>query len=308
MRFDAMRGVYAYDPDTLPEAQSWQAEDGCWLGFRHYACKSRRLMIMIHGSGCHGDQMAVMAKRLSQEGAAQVITLDMRGHGLSGGERGFATDYADQCRDDVTGFVAFVARRWPGCDLVLAGHSAGGGLVLSVAEGAADPHIRAYVLLAPFLGLGSRTVRPCFGGWVHPEWLRFPVALAKRLLGFSSQGRVLRFAVDAGFNEPRLVRHWSLDTVLSFGPGLWNRRRPGIAYGKPVLLLAGREDDCFETAHYPRDMAWIAPQADIPDIGKSGHWRLLVEDRAYALLTTWLDRHVENGDVRRMALVSDKVA
>ena len=105
---DSAKGI---DWSTLPPLERFQARDGTWLGFRHYAPKGTAptaAPIFIHGSsGSSGTVNHALTQALAARGV-ETWALDMRGHGASGtrGDIG----YVGQLEDDLVDFVAHVRK------------------------------------------------------------------------------------------------------------------------------------------------------------------------------------------------------
>jgi pimeloyl-ACP methyl ester carboxylesterase len=107
--------------------------DGFPLQVREYlnADPDAPMVILVHGSGWHGLQFDTIARSLSAD--AHVLVPDLRGHGPKPGRRG-DIDYIGQFEDDLADLIA--AKQRAGQNVVLAGHSSGGGLVTRFAGGA----------------------------------------------------------------------------------------------------------------------------------------------------------------------------
>lgn len=289
----AFERISETDWDTLPAARMFRLSDGGYLGFRHYAAPhSGRTLVLVHGSACFGDQLHGMAEAIAEAGLAQVFTLNMRGHGLSGGARGHAVDAPNQMVCDIEAFVRRLKSDRPHQPIVLGGHSAGGGLVLGFSRTPAARLASGFLFIAPFLGLGSPVNRPYFGGWARQRNFALRALVLANLFGIKrfNDVTVVDFDPDACGGEPRYTPGWSFNTLLAFGPGRWVDDAPPIPEHKPVLVLAGSADECFVQPLYRQAFDRIAPQAEIPDVGPVGHWDVMVEPRAIAALAAWLCR------------------
>jgi alpha-beta hydrolase superfamily lysophospholipase len=283
--------LFSVSYDDLPEMQTLSMADGYPLSFRFYPARtSGRVLILIHGSSGFGDQMHAMARQLSEHDIACVYTLTMRGHGPSEARRGHAVNHPGQMVADVARFLDHVRAETPDANITLGGHSAGGGLVVALSRTAADRQVSSYLFLAPFLGLGSPVNRPHFGGWVSLRTGVLRALTIANLFGIKrfNNATVVDFNMSACGDDPRYVGSWSFHTMLAFGPGRWIADAPPIAAHKPVLVLAGHGDECFDRSLYPQAFKVVAPQAKIPDVGSIGHWDLLVDDTAIAEIGDWL--------------------
>lgn len=292
LRRASFEKIAASDWSDLPAAQQFQVKGGT-LGFRHYpASASRRRLVLVHGSACFGDLMHEMAVRIARKNMAHVYTLDMRGHGLSSGPRGHAVNDPNEMVADIAAFLQHLRSAVGDPYIVLGGHSAGGGLVLAFARSEAQRLASAYLFLAPFLGLGSNLNRPHFGGWVRRLHIsRLRALSAANLLGIKrfNDTTVVDFNVGPA-GDPRYVASWSFNTLLAFGPGRWMADAAPLPREKPVLVLAGRDDECFAQPLYAEAFKLVAPHAEVAEVGPGGHWDLLVDNQAIQLINGWLSR------------------
>jgi non-heme chloroperoxidase len=278
-------------PQRLPPVQTVVAADGCRLAFRHYATRdSGRALLLLHGAGGFGDQMHTIAETVSTRGAADVFTLDIRGHGHSGGRRGHAVRYPGQLAEDIAAVLAFMQCAVPGKHLFLGGHSAGGGLVLGLSQTPLARIIRGYVLLAPFISLNSAANRWHFGGWVAPRLGRLAILTLANVLGITgfNEATVIEFNNNAFDADRRYVPNWSFNTLLAFSSGTPGRPPRPIAAETPVLVIAGSEDECFWPGRYSGALRDIAPAAAIWEIASTGHWDLLADRAAAEAIAEWL--------------------
>ncbi len=274
---------------NAPPVQEFGARDGCQLAFRAYtAAESRQVVVLIHGSAGFGDQMGTIAHRLAAANVASAYTIDMRGHGLSDGRSGHAVRHPWQLIEDLADFLAHVREAHPHASLCLAGHSAGGGLALGLARSPADRLVDSYLFLAPFLGLGCPANRPYFGGWVSLRALKLRALTLANLFGIErfNDATVVDFDIREAADS-RYAPNWSYNTMLAFGPGRWLPDAAPLAPAKPVLVLAGDQDDCFDSALYGDAFATVAPHALIRTAGPIGHWDLLVCDEAISHMANW---------------------
>lgn len=282
--------IAASDWSDLPPAQTFPVPSAS-LGFRHYpAADSKRVLVLIHGSGCFGDLAHEMAVRIVRRNAAHVYTLDMRGHGRSSGPRGHAIDDQGQMIGDVAAFIRHLQATRDRPQITLGGHSAGGGIVLAFARSPAADLVSSYLFLAPFLGFGSEVDRPHFGGWVRLRIGVLRLLTLANVLGITrfNGSTVVDFNIEAA-GDPRYVPSWSFSTLLAFGPDRWSANARPLPAHKPVLVLACSDDECFSQRHYAGAFAVVAPHAELPEVGPGGHWDLLVDAKAAQLAIRWLE-------------------
>ncbi|MBF9036282.1 alpha/beta fold hydrolase [Rhodobacterales bacterium HKCCE2091] len=84
----------------------------------------RAAVAICHGVNSHSGQYAWTGTQFAARGIA-AYALDLRGRGLSDGDRFFVEDIADYVTD-LRGLISIVKERHPGLPLYLLGHSAGG--------------------------------------------------------------------------------------------------------------------------------------------------------------------------------------
>ena len=168
------KNIENYDYSSLDQStqqtnngrEQWVTlRDGKELFFRLYESNSETTLVLLHGSGSESKYLSQIASFLSTNGIMRVITPDLRGHGRNKGTHG-DIDYIGQLDHDIEDLLAHVDRTYSGKNVVLGGHSSGGGMALRYVgnESVAQPN--ALLLLAPYLGHDSPTVKPNSGEWV----------------------------------------------------------------------------------------------------------------------------------------------
>jgi alpha-beta hydrolase superfamily lysophospholipase len=120
----------------------------------------RDLLIFYHGGGAHrraGHEW--LAQTLVRDAGIAVCLPDMRGHGASGGRRGYAPSPA-AVWDDVDVLVAAMRWEFPGTRVHLGGHSSGAGMLLNhLTLRRPAQRVDGLVFLAPELGFRARVHR-----------------------------------------------------------------------------------------------------------------------------------------------------
>jgi len=129
----------------------------------------RAVISLVHGYSEHGARYANMGHVLNTAGIA-LITVDLRGHGLSEGKRGVIKHYPD-FYGDIDSLLAETRRRFPDVPHFLMGHSMGGGILFNYRQARELPQIIGYIVTAPLLRLTQSA----------PEILR-PIMTALRKL------------------------------------------------------------------------------------------------------------------------------
>lgn len=286
--------LLAADRSDLPAVSFFTARDGLQMAYRRYpAPASERVLILVHGSAGHAAHLHPLARAIVGRGLAEVYAPDMRGHGLSGRRRGNAVRYTEQMRDDLIDLMALVRRAAPQRRIYVAGHSAGGGLLLRLAGDAAGQEISGYVLLAPFLGARAPTSRPGLGGWLTLYGKRIGALSKLNRLGI----RWLNQLPVIEFNQPLTACDgtetlcWSYETMLAFAPGDWRAELSAIDAGRPLLVVVGTGDECFVPEAYAPALAATAAHGRVKVIAGLGHWELPAASEVHDLIGAWLAAH-----------------
>lgn len=92
----------------------------------------RSILVFIHGTAAQSRLYLPLADTLRKNNIATVL-FDLRGHGLSGGERG-DTPSIDALVRDVRITLDSIRNAYPGKKIILGGHSLGAGLSLKFVE------------------------------------------------------------------------------------------------------------------------------------------------------------------------------
>jgi alpha-beta hydrolase superfamily lysophospholipase len=157
--FDRLR---AERPVVLPHRRiKVRARDGVQLMIGVFEPSTQpvtEVLVLFHGAGAHmGAGYLDLAKELHRMTAQAVLVPDLRGHGLSGGARGTASDRQDVW-DDVNAILALALERYPGAKLYLVGHSLGASLcvnLLTTNRANLAACVTAVVLIAPYTGVNG---------------------------------------------------------------------------------------------------------------------------------------------------------
>ncbi|WP_275194897.1 alpha/beta hydrolase [Bradyrhizobium sp. CSA207] len=273
--------VKLVDFSTMPPLERFQARDGTWIGFRHYAPNGPaggRGAIFIHGSsGSSGTVNHALTYAIAGRGV-ETWALDMRGHGGSGtrGDIG----YVGQLEDDLVDFVAYVRKSAPDLPLTLVGHSAGAGFSLRVAATPImqDMFVRT-VLLAPYLGYDAPTNKPHSGGWANADLPRLFALAALRKLGIDccAQLPVLALAVPAN-SAKYLVSTYSDRLMRNFATRGY--RLDLAATTRPITIFGGAEDEMMISDKYAGAVQPIKPSVDVKIIDGINHMGIVTSPKA----------------------------
>lgn len=279
---DSAKGI---DWSTLPPLERFQARDGTWLGYRHYAPGGGATgggAIFIHGSsGSSATVNHALTHAIASRGV-ETWALDMRGHGASGtrGDIG----YVGQLEDDLVDFVAHVRKSAPDLPLTLIGHSAGAGFSLRVAATPImqDMFVRT-VLVAPYLGYDAPTNKPKAGGWANADLPRFfaLAALRKLRIDCCAQLPVLAFAVPAN-SERILVPIYSDRLMRNFATRGYRLDLPLVMH--PITIFGGAEDEMMMSDKYAETVQAIKPSVDVKVIDGVNHMGMVTNPKAVSAI------------------------
>lgn len=244
------------------------------------------LVIMVHGSGWHGQQFDRLAWRLRDVAELRAITL--RGHGANPQRRG-DVDYLGQFEQDLAALIGDTGGR----KVMMLGHSSGGGLVVRFAGGAQGGLIDGAILLAPFLQYDAPVTRANSGGWAYP--------LTRRIIGLSMINMVGLRALDhltaIQFAMPQAVLDgplghtattaysWRLNQ--SYGP----RRdyKADLAALPRFLLIAGAADESFDAAGYAPLISTVTDKGQYHVLPGIGHLDVVDAPQTEALIREFLN-------------------
>ena len=110
-------------------------------------------LFLFHGAGGDSRYLGRLAKFLAQKSRWRVVTPDWRGHGPKALEQNFVDLSEFQLLADVESLILHWRQRGDLGDLILAGHSLGGGFVLKESQSPRISGVLAHWALAPFWGL-----------------------------------------------------------------------------------------------------------------------------------------------------------
>lgn len=272
------------DLSSLPAIERFQARDGSWLGFRHYAAGAAptgRVAIVLHGSsGSSGGTIHALSQAISARGV-ETFALDIRGHGVSGtrGDIG----YLGQLEDDLADFVAELRKANPGAPITLVGHSSGGGFALRAASSPIANLFERTVLLAPYLGYDAPTTRPDSGGWAKADVPRVLALMALRKAGIDCCDAlpVLAFAVPPN-SEKRLTGTYTDRLMRNYA--VRDYRRDFAAVTKPLSIISGADDELMFADKYAEVVHGAPLKVDVRLIDGIDHMGIVAAARAVAIV------------------------
>jgi len=217
----------------------WQTKDGLRLYAQGWKPETapKAVVCLVHGLGEHSGRYGHLAAFLNQAGYA-LLSFDLRGHGKSEGQRGYAPSY-EALLDDIARLLDEAANRYPDLPRFLYGHSLGGNLVINCAL-RRRPQLAGVIATGPFF-------RAAFE---PPAW---KLTLARIMYNLwptlSLSNELDRQALS---RNPEVVRDYDEDplvhdrltprlTMDMFQAGLWALEHAS-ELSLPLLLMHGSAD------------------------------------------------------------------
>jgi len=267
------------------------ARDGATLGYLSRGePEAERMIVAIHGSGGHAGWMAGIGADLAQTTGARVVAPDLRGHGRAPARRG-DVDHIGQLEDDLADLIVHLGRE--GREVVLLGHSGGGGLVIRFAGGVHVSLIDRAVLVAPFLQHDAPTALPMAGdGWAHVLTRRIAGLYMLNAVGITALNHlaVVQFryppALLTGPAAPFATRSYSYRMQFALAP-----RRDwlaDVAALPPFLLVAGSADRTFRAEAFEPAMAPLVGDGRFLVLDGAGHTDILGDPRLVEAIAHFL--------------------
>ncbi len=312
--------VFSTPPDVSPEAlaasgidlsqpyasapRRFRARDGVALVAQTLpalSAESRTTVLLVHGLLGSSFTLNRASGLLREAAGADLVTIDLRGHGASGGHPG-DVDYIGQYEDDLADVVRVLRAEHPGGRIVLAGHSMGGGIALRYAERERGEPVDAFLLLAPYLGWESPSTRKTATPEAEAAGARFMRVHIARILGLE----VLNSVGITAFNGLRTVlfnlpeemplRSYSYRAMENAAPTDYRRALRSVR--APVLVLAGDRDEAFDARGYAPALTGY-DRVRFVLIPEATHEGLLRDSRTMDAVREWLGANM--GDCAKSA-------
>ena len=214
------------------------ASDGINLFIRDYSLQnSNEVILIIHGLGEHSGRYLKLIQDFNDKNIS-VFTIDIRGHGKSGGKRGHSPFYK-QLMNDIQCFIEHVTNKTSNQKYFLYGHSMGGNLVIN------------YSLQKNIKIDGIIATSPCIQPAIEPPKIKlFMGKLFQKLIpsltlnngldinGISRNLRVIEDYINDPFIHNRLSVKLGMDIINSGIYALENSQNIAV----PMLVFHGRKD------------------------------------------------------------------
>lgn len=296
------KNIENYDYSSLKEStqqqnkgreQNLTLRDGKELFFRHYEANSETTLILLHGSGSESKYLSKIATFLSSNGIMRVITPDLRGHGRNNGTRG-DVDYIGQLDHDIEDLFNHVKTNYNGTNILLGGHSSGGGMALRYVGNESVSQPDALLLLAPYLGHDSPTVKPNSGEWVTvalKRWIGLEMINNLGITAFNDLP-VLLFNRPEKWNDDLQVESYSYRMAVNFAPNDYLEDISKISM--PTLVLIGENDESFYPEKFSTVFDSVKQNVNVHIIDGENHMSIVDTDNSQRHIRDWFNRNKSN--------------
>ena len=281
-----------YEQPYSVETRRFRMRDGTVLASQYLKLKGagpRTTIVLVHGVLGSSFPLNRTSGLLREATGAEVVAIDLRGHGASGGARG-DVDYIGQYEDDLADVIREIRARQPDGKIILAGHSMGGGIALRYAQRPGVPPVDGYLLLAPYLGWSSPTTRK-EANPDAPGGAEFIKVHLSRILGL----KLLNAAGITAFNGLRTqlfnlppevpLRSYSYRAMENGAPE--DYRAALKAVQAPLLVIVGSRDEAFLADHYVAVIRGYS-QGKLLIVPDATHDGVMNDGRTLAAVTSWL--------------------
>ena len=238
-----------FEQPNTSEAVTFTMRDGIQIHGQRYAHDAKRTVLLIHGVLSNSYTFNKMAGLLRKALGAEIIAIDLRGHGWSGGTPG-DINTSNQYAEDVDDMLTAIQKVQPTQEIILAGHSMGGGIALRHAESFPETPVSGYLLFAPNLGPNSPTTTKTLE--LQNNFIKVHLARSIGLKMLNDYGIHTYDSLKVVFyNLPEAmpVRSYSYRSMEASVPQNLYHTLRGIE--QPMLVLAGSKDEAFIAAEYP---------------------------------------------------------
>ncbi len=273
----------------LASEETYPTRNGSELFYRNIEGRSGITLVLLHGSGSEGRYLLSMASSLNSKINISVVIPDLRGHGRSQGKLSGDIQYMGQFEHDLEDLLSYLKSSKPDEQIIIGGHSSGGGLVVKYG-GNTLKQFNGSILLAPYLGHLAPTVRPNSGGWVQVAKLRYAGLAMLNNIGITyfNSLAVLFFNRPANVSDSLQVDSYSYRLNESLSPQAYDVDLSNNH--TPMFLLVGAEDEAFYPQEYKGIMDSYAPHTEVHILENTKHIDLTSSNKSISLISNWLDK------------------
>lgn len=286
------------------ELVAFRCRDGSHLGCRHYAAagmpERRSHLILLHGSSADSRYLASLATRLAKAGH-HVHTPDLRGHGLTPERRG-DIDHPLQLEEDLEDLI--LSLEMPiDARVIVAGHSAGGGLALRFSAAVhkrqlADIALHGVILLAPYLHHLAPNMRRDLR-WAQPRITRMLACALLNRLGIHrlDHVEVLGFNIPPEYRDAYTTDAYSWRLMTGLNPQDHQSDLKTLAHHQiPMLALIGEHDEAFHSDRLAQCLQPHHPATQVEVLETIDHLGLATASITAERITAWLAEQCTDQD------------
>ena len=225
------------------EAIKIEMRDGIQIHGQKYSYSTQRTVLFLHGALGSSYTNNKVSGLLRENLQAEVIAIDLRGHGQSEGSPGdIAT--SNQYAEDLEDLIGAIKKDRPSQKIILAGHSMGGGIILRHAETFGPSQVDGYLLFAPNFGTNAPTSSQDFD--IQNNFLKIHLSRGMGLYMLNYLGIHEYDSLKVVFYnlpEQMPLRSYTYRSMQASFP--MDYRKSLRAIDKPLLVLIGSKDEAF---------------------------------------------------------------
>jgi non-heme chloroperoxidase len=290
-----------YDFSSVRESSSDEAyakevwiklRDGKELFSRIYDGKTNNVLIFVHGSGSDSRYLSKASKHFAASNLFTVITPDLRGHGRNSGNRGDIA-HIEQLEEDLEDIVKYAKENLQAENIILTGHSSGGGLTLRYLGNDKVTPVDGAIMFSPYLGYKSPTLKAGNGNWVTVSVKRFVGLSMLNNIGITSfnDKPVLFFNRASKWNDSLQVASYSYRMAMSMDPKDFKSDIKNIY--APAIVLVGGDDESFYADKFDEVFS-SSEYAETHIIEGTAHLDVIDNKESLGKITDWLPKVNQN--------------
>ncbi|WP_296386405.1 alpha/beta fold hydrolase [Winogradskyella sp.] len=237
-----------FDQPYISEVITLKMRDSVLIHGQNYTHDSNKTILLLHGTLATSFTYNKMSGLLREAVQANVIAVDLRGHGQSGGIPGDVSTL-NQYAEDLDDMISAIKKQRPNDTIILAGHSMGGGIVLRHAETFPKTKVDAYLLFAPNLGNNAPTTSQVLN--LKSNFIKTHLSRGlglKMLNEFGIHTYDSMHVVFYNLPEQMPIKSYSYRSMQASFPEDYKKTLQSIS--KPVLVLVGSNDEAFIAKEY----------------------------------------------------------
>ena len=233
------KGERMLDNFVLKEVGSGQKV----VGYHWPVEKPDYVVCLVHGIGEYAGRYERVTAAMNEKNIA-VVSMDLRGHGLTFGKRGHCAPRKDVLMD-IDDLIAYAQEQYPGVPLILYGHSMGGNITMDYRKrGNKNSDLKGFIVSAPWVELVRKVSGPMY---VTVKSLAKIIPQMTISSGVSEKDLGNAKSVGSYNDNPLIHKRISLECAVDgFITGELmaegKLQDNGGAKGLPMLLMHGTDD------------------------------------------------------------------